>query len=318
MHQYNPTPTAENCLTFGKARFVLLSERMLRLEWAEDGAFADEATLAVVHRAQPPVPHHCDMRGKALTLTTAAFTLRYTEDGNPFSAENLQVSFTLNGETVCWQPGLRDTQNLGATLRTLDGIKGDRSHACIGIDRKTKQEKFGWVPVDMGNGFISRSGWALIDDSHGVLLTGDPEWVTPRPAGERCDWYLLLHGHDYPGALAETAQVFGRQPLPPRFAFGYWWSRYWAYTDRELEELVQQFDRFAVPIDVLVIDMDWHLEGWTGYSWDRRYFPDPVDFLRWVKAQDLKITLNLHPADGVANFEEQFPAMAMRAGGQCQ
>ncbi len=287
---------------------------MLRLEWAEDGAFTDEATLAVVHRAQPPVKHGCRIRGNTLTLTTEAFTLRFSDDGMPFSAENLKVSFTLNGETVCWHPGLRDARNLGATLRTLDGIKGDRQHVCTGIERKTKKEKFAWLPVDMGNGFLSRSGWACIDDSPGVLLSGDPQWVAPRPPGERRDWYLLLHGHDYAGALAEAAQVFGRQPLPPRFAFGYWWSRYWAYTDREFEELVRQFDRFTVPIDVLVVDMDWHLEGWTGYSWDRRYFPDPADFLRWVKAQHLKITLNLHPADGVAGFEEQFPAMAAALG----
>lgn len=23
----------------------------------------------------------------------------------------------------------------------------------------------------------------------------------------------------------------GKVPLPPRYVFGYWWSRYWSYSD---------------------------------------------------------------------------------------
>ena len=47
MPPYNPSPSPENTVTFGQARFVLLTERMLRLEWAKDGVFEDRATLAV-------------------------------------------------------------------------------------------------------------------------------------------------------------------------------------------------------------------------------------------------------------------------------
>ena len=43
----------------------------------------------------------------------------------------------------------------------------------------------------------------------------------------------------------------------PRWAPGYWWSRWWAYTDPELEELVDDFSRRNLPIDVLVLDMEW-------------------------------------------------------------
>ena len=209
---------------------------------------------------------------------------------------------------------MRDPANLGATLRTLDGIKGGKRQVLKEVKPGKWQPTGKWAPVDLGQGFLSRSGWALVDDSASIVLDGDPAWVTARPAGLRRDWYLLVHGHDYLGALREAAHVFGRQPLPPRYAFGYWWSRYWAYTDRELEGLVKQFDTRGIPLEVMVIDMDWHKEGWTGYTWDRRYFPAPEAFLAWLKKRDLKITLNLHPADGVAKFEDAFPAMARALG----
>ena len=58
---------------------------------------------------------------------------------------------------------------------------------------------------------------------------------------------------------AILCDVAGRIPLPPRFAFGVWWSRYWAYSDQELDELVRGFRENDTPLDVLVIDMDWHI-----------------------------------------------------------
>ena len=314
MTEYDPCPNPENIVTHGTARFVLLTDRMLRLEWAEDGAFEDRKTLAVVNRALPPVEHTLKLKGKTLRLETPGFVLRHADDGAPLSADNLSVTFKMEGSDVHWRPGQDDTQNLGATIRTLDGIKGGKRE----IVKQTRHGKWKatgkWEPVDLGKGFISRAGWSLIDDSQNVTVSGDPEWAAPRQAGTRQDWYLLLHGRDYTGALADAALVFGRQPLPPRYAFGYWWSRYWAYTDQEIESLVGQFDARSVPIDVMVIDMDWHLEGWTGYTWDRRYFPDPAEFLAWLKSRDLKITLNLHPAEGVAKTEEQFPEMAKAMG----
>ena len=84
-------------------------------------------------------------------------------------------------------------------------------------------------------------------------------WVMQRPAGDRQDWYFFGYGHDYKQALRDFILVAGRIPLPPRFAFGAWWSRYWAYSDQELDEWSAASARTTVPLDVLVIDMDWHL-----------------------------------------------------------
>lgn len=107
---------------------------------------------------------------------------------------------------------------------------------------------------------------------------------------------------------------FDKRQLAPRYAFGYWYSRYWAYSDRDFENIVDGFDRSATPIDVMVVDMDWHLDGWTGYTWDKRYFPDPDRFLKHMHRKGLRVTLNLHPADGVGKHEELFSAMCKSLG----
>jgi len=294
---YDPACPRKTTVRFGKARFQVLTERMIRMEWAEDGLFEDRPTLAVANRRTRCVKFTSKTAGNKLTLRTKYLSLRYIDDGKRFRRGNLSVEFNVNGRPCVWFPGKKDAANLKGTARTLDEVAGGKVRLC--------------------DGFVSRSGWAVVDESQSIVLDaaehGRP-WPTRRHGAERADLYLLAHGHDYKAALRDAALVFGRQPLPPRFTLGYWWSRYWAYTDKELEELVEEFDRRGLPIDVLVVDMDWHLEGWTGYTWDRRYFPDPKEFLSWAKAKGLKVTLNLHPADGVGRHEEQFANMARALG----
>lgn len=84
----------------------------------------------------------------------------------------------------------------------------------------------------------------------------------------------------------------GKIPLPPRYAFGYWWSRYWSYSDNELRELLRKFRMYDIPLDVLVIDMDWHYTepgkgGWSGWTWNKRLFPNPGRLLADLKRKEL-------------------------------
>lgn len=123
------------------------------------------------------------------------------------------------------------------------------------------------------------------------------------------------YGKAYKQALYDYSLIAGKIPLPPRFVFGYWWSRYWSYSDNELHSLVNNFEKYNIPLDVLVIDMDWHsvVNGrlpWTGWTWNKRLFPDPDKSLAWIKSKNLKTTLNLHPADGIAPYESQYKDFA--------
>jgi alpha-glucosidase (family GH31 glycosyl hydrolase) len=280
-----------------RVRFQILDDRIIRLEWAEDGFFEDRPSLAVMKRESTDVDFESDIIDQKIIIKTKFLTIEYIQNSGKFSPENLSISFVLNGDTAKWYPGEVDDGNLKGTARTLDGIKGSAT--------------------ELGDGFLSRSGWSLFDDSKSVVLekseSGEP-WVVNRPDGDRIDWYFIFCGNNYTQTLLAAKEIFGFQPLPPQWAFGYWWSRYWAYTDKEFEDLVEQFNRMKIPIDILVVDMDWHLEGWTGYTWDRRYFPDPDEFLKWAKSQDLKVTLNLHPAQGVGSHEECFNRIAESMG----
>ena len=327
----SPHALPENSVQIDNARFTLLESRLIRLEWAEDGVFEDRPTLRVVNRRTPPVSFEQTRDAETLCLRTGHCTLTYTRDGKPFSKQNLEIRFTMDGESVTWWPGKSDSQNLKGTAKTLDNHSADKCKIWVPVeeadpDKPVLEERAGgkrvfqgeWGTLDLDEGLVSRGGWAVVDESTSVVL--DPErcdwqpWVCEREPGTRQDLYFLGYGRAYKDALREAQRLFGSQPLPPRPVLGYWYSRYWAYTDRELLRLVDEFDRMDLPLDVLVIDMDWHKAGWTGYSWDPVYFPDPAGLLRTLHRKGVHVTLNLHPADGVFDYEDAFPDMCREMG----
>jgi alpha-glucosidase (family GH31 glycosyl hydrolase) len=307
----DPVADRRAVVVSGKARFTVLTPQLVRMEWTDDGTFEDHASLMFINRRLPVPQFTRKSEDGWLVLATSALTLRYRENGGMFTAENLQISFAMTGSQIAWQPGLENKQNLGGTLRTLDGVKG-------------------YAPLPPG--LLSRDGWVLLDDSASPLYDRSPwPWVMPRPSGARQDWYFFAYGHDYKKQLFDLTRVAGKIPMPPLFAFGTWWSRYWAYTDQEFKELVDGFHEHDVPLDVLVVDMDWHKSfglrwsmsrndasghrmGWSGYTWDNVYFPNPPGFLRWMHQQGLKVPLNLHPASGIQPWEQHYPEMARAMG----
>ncbi len=329
----NPVADPNAVVTFGHARFTVLTPQLIRMEWSADGKFEDHASFVFINR-KLPVPKFVtgiESEGSAQfrTIKTDALTLTYDPAGDGhFTPQNLSIEFTVDGKQVVWHPGDADTENLQGTTRTLDTARGSKT-----------QE-----PIEPG--LVSREGWVLVDDSTRPLfdsadfrfLEGEKSvwpWVMERPADEKPgsynDWYFFGYGHDYKQALGDFVRVAGRIPLPPRFAFGVWWSRYWAYSDEQFDELVRDFRQNDTPLDVMVIDMDWHTSdeqlqalgltdqsgqklGWTGYSWNKVLFPDPDAFLKKLHEDGLKTTMNLHPASGIQPWEQAYPAMAHAMG----
>ncbi|MDR3723179.1 MAG: glycoside hydrolase family 31 protein [Terracidiphilus sp.] len=325
----NPVAAPQAAVVFGNVRFTVLTPQLIRMEWSANGRFEDHASFVFLNRKLPVPAFSREIAHHRLTIKTSALTLTYLQSGDGrFLPGNLTIRLKVDGKDVEWHPGMAETDNLLGTVRTLDGARGSQTR----------------TPIEPG--LIARSGWTLVDDSARPLFDSsdfsfrDGEkspwpWVMERPANEAAgaynDWYFFGYGHDYKKALGDYVRVAGRIPLPPRFAFGVWWSRYWAYNDQELDGVVRGFRENNAPLDVLVIDMDWHKNvdqlkaagevdqsgqrlGWSGYTWNKYLFPYPDEFLAKMHREGLRATLNLHPASGVQPWEDAYPAMARAMG----
>ncbi len=317
-----PKASPDAVVQDGCARFTVLRPEMIRIEYSPKGVFEDNATFTVVNR-QLPVPKYSKTDdGKYVTITTDALSLRYRKGSNPLaepaSPANLSITMSVNGNPVVWYPGLKDPQNLKGTYRTLDGNNGD--------DYRSRLE----------DGLISRSGWAVINDSPSferadgsrslalVPDSGGIDWAAPRADADALDLYFLGYGHNYKKALYDFTLIAGKIPLPPDYVLGYWYSKYDNYSADDFRNIVKSMRDNDINADVLILDMDWHWNGeqevsggrggWTGWSWNTNLIPDPEGLLADIHKGGLRAALNLHPADGVAAHEDQYKAVAEAMG----
>ena len=113
---------------------------------------------------------HQDRTRSVLTITA------HRSDGH-FTAVNLSITLSIDGKQLVWHPGDADPENLQGTTRTLG--------------RRARRQN----PEPIEPGLVSRSGWALVDDSTRPLfdstdfrfLNGEKSpwpWVMERPANE--------------------------------------------------------------------------------------------------------------------------------------
>ena len=281
-------------------RITVLADGLVRLEWSDTGAFEDRASTFAIHR-DLPLPEFEVVDGAA-AVEIVTERLRLTYDRGPFTPAGLSVQARGNVSNYhsVWRYGETPRSNLGGTTRTLDDVDGR---------------------AELDPGIVSRVGVAALDDSRSFVFTDDG-WVSARE-GSGIDLYVFAFGHDYDAALAAFFAVSGRPPVLPRWVLGNWWSRYHRYSADSYLELLDRFEAERLPFSVAVLDMDWHRvdsvperygSGWTGYSWERELFPDPEAFLAELHRRGLRVTLNVHPADGVRAFEDAYGAMAERLG----
>ena len=312
IYDYEKAKTPEECiLRSGDIRVSVLSERIIRVERSKDGAFTDAPTQTVIDRsfAKPQFETSETADKMVVTTQSAKFII---------DKRSLKTECVLGGKRVKPSPHT----NLGGTARTLDGT--------FGVVRmlKSGRGKDRFFFANVRGGVMSSNGVAELDDSRTLILGADGT-VSPRKEGVT-DKYIFAFGNDFAGGLKEYYALTGFTPILPKYALGNWWSRYHAYTQEEYLDLMDEFAKRNVPLTVATIDMDWHIvdevpsefkphnptqcAGWTGYTFNRKLFPDHEQFFRDLKARGLAVTMNLHPRDGVRYYEEQYPEMARACG----
>ena len=296
--ELKPIANAKNIIQGEHYRITILTAGLIRLEYDEDGCFEDRATQVVWNRDFAPAEFTVKETEEELKITTDRVYVIYNKKEFSSFGLSIQVRGNISAYSSIWHYG-EEVDDLRGTARTLDCVDG----AC-----------------ELEHGLMSRNGFAVLDDSTSLILREDG-WVEPRKKGVK-DIYFWGYGHDYLECLDAFYYLCGKTPMIPRYALGNWWSRYFEYTEESYMALVEQFHKEQIPFTVAVIDMDWHLvnidpkygSGWTGYTWNKDFFPDPKRFLTWLHDNGMQVTLNVHPADGVRGHEDAYPEMAKAMG----
>lgn len=283
-------------------RVTVLTDRLIRFEYSKEKTFVDMASHTVWFRNFAPIPFSVkEIKDNIVVETDVVKFFINKKKAKPYC-----VQIKSSGKTIkCNNKG-----NLRGTCRTLDGT-------------------FGKVPL--AQGLLTENGVYVLDDSSSFLINEHGNFMARKGNGK--DLYVFAYEKDYRETIRAFYKISSPTPIIPRYALGVWWSRYRAYTQKEYEDLMQEFKTQDIPLTVATVDMDWHwvkekdikgkfgvkydgcgTYGWTGYSWNTDLFPDYRAFLKKLKDDNLHITLNLHPADGVHSYEDMYEDMAKAVG----
>lgn len=301
---YSGKPNEKNVVLAGEnVRITVLTERIIRIERSQNGIFEDLPSAMITNRNTPNVDFEKKIFGNEVFITTKKAIFKIANGRFAGASFDGGKTFVLENEK----------ENLRGTTRTLDQCGG---------------------PCKLEKGLMSKNGVTTIDDSDSLLFSDGGEIIQRKT--KESDVYIFVTT-EYNNLLHDFYLISGKQPMLPRYVFGNWWSRYYAYTQKEYIELMEKFRNESVPLAVSVIDMDWHytydfkkrfpnlykgkklpllynrsILGWTGYTFNKELFPEPEKFLADLHEKGLKTTFNLHPAQGIFPHEDAFPAMSKK------
>ena len=199
-----------------KYRITLLSERLIRFEYSEEGIFYDGLTERVINRNFITPEYQVKEDNKYLEISTKYFKLTYAKE-KPFAASKMapdaNLKVLLQNTDKMWYFNHPEARNFRGTAMSLD-----ENSAKTGLYK----------------GLYSTDGFASIDDSTSLLLNENGT-LTP-PTTKRVDTYLFIYRRDFGLCLRDYFTLTGRPSLIPRYALGIWWNKNEIYSFEDLKK----------------------------------------------------------------------------------
>ena len=106
--------------------------------------------------------------------------------------------------------------------------------------------------------------------------------------------YYFFYGPSLKKIISRYADLTGHMPLPPLWALGNQQSRWSYYPDTMAEEVVREYRKRDLPLDVLHLDID-YMQGYRVFTWDRDRFPNPKALSEKLGKQGVKLITIVDP-----------------------
>lgn len=288
----NATANPKSIIKGNKYRITVITEKLIRFEYNEDGIFEDRATEQVINRNFSLPKFQVMEDAKTLTVVTKFLKIYYIKEShfkgsrvNPTS--NLRVDLLDGNDKVVhsWYYGLHEVRNYGAP--GFEIINNNK--------------------VKLVKSLYSLDGFVTLDDSKSMIIEEDG--TLSNRNYECIDLYLFVYFNDFSKCLEDYYKITGSTPLIPRYALGNWWSRNYKYGDAKIEELVYKFKSNRIPVSTILLNHEWHLIsdnkklGFSGFTFNQNVFRNPKGLVDFLHRNNIKVGLTIDPSLGLGNID---------------
>jgi alpha-glucosidase/oligosaccharide 4-alpha-D-glucosyltransferase len=238
--------------------------------------------------------------GIAVTVDKQPFRISYAYKGNPLVAEKRGFGRIEGHDSI--EFALSDGEALyGAGARAVGmNRRGNRfrlyNKADYGYGARSELLNY-TIPVALSSKKYAihfdnpQTGWLDFDSRKDGTLRY--EVIGGRKT------YQVVAGDTWDQVMQGYTGLTGRQPLPPRWAFGNFASRFGYKSEAETRAVVDRFAQEKIPLDAVVLDLYWFgktVKGTMGnMAWDRDTFPQPEKMMADFKARGVKTVVITEP-----------------------
>lgn len=283
----------ESIILGKKYRFTVITESLIRLEYSATGEFEDNPSQLVWYRNQKRPEFYVSGDSKYLQIKTRYFSLIYEKEAkfgsNPLSpSANLKIDVVETGKSWYYKhPEVRNYPCL-----------------CGEFNQNNELMKI--------KGLYSTDGFVSIDDSNALVFNEDGT-LTKRKNPNNLDIYVFVYNSLFYRCLNDYFKITGAPALVPRYALGVWWYKDDNYNDYTLSNLLNNFQTKKVPISVLVLNNEWHINRSlkesdikTGFTFDVNNFKEPSKMIGYLHDKKVKLGLTLNPTMGIRKYEANY------------
>ncbi|MDW8393773.1 MAG: glycoside hydrolase family 31 protein [Chitinophagales bacterium] len=272
---------------------------------ADSGAFPD-TSLSVI---QPQQSVSCVLTAGTDYLKLSGSALAVIVYKNP-----VRLAFVLNGDTILQEAaGMFSSYGSSGVqfrLRQPEWLYGTGSRALDLNRRGRKLSSYNTAVYGYEKGattlnisipfLLSSRGYGVFMDnfSPGTWDLGYSDSLTWSYTAESGLFrYYVVAGPGFPEIVERYTALTGRQPLPPRWALGYFQSRYGYQNETEARSVVQQLRNAQFPLDALVLDLYWFGQPFNmgNLAWDVTRFPTAADMISDFDSMGIKTILITEP-----------------------
>lgn len=266
---------------------VVAKPAKLPMRFAETKEQVEYASAGIAVRVQKsPFQISYFYHGKLLTSEK----LGYEKISSPENNKE-RISFILDSSEALYGAGARA---LGMNRRGNRLPLYNKAH--YGYEERSTQMNFG-IPlvysskrygIHFDNAAI---GTLDLDSQHDNTLSY--ETISGRKT------YQVIAGQDWTKLVANYTALTGRQPLPPRWAFGNFASRFGYHSETEARNVIAQFRAEHIPVDAIIFDLYWFgkdIKGTMGnLAFDADNFKNPRGMIADFNQQGVKTVLITEP-----------------------
>ena len=304
-------------------RITVLSDMLVRLEFSEEGYFEDRLTEFARFRNFPIPQMKVDQNEKYLDITTKYFNLRYEKEkafnGSKYSPDSILRIKLLDASNKEWYYGHPEARNYYGIVTNLDKTTDPFLEESEVKDLKHVKRKIEDYLESKVKGLYSTDGFASIDDSKTNFIDEDGTIIFNDK--KRIDMYVFLYNKDFGTCLQNYFLLTGMPPLIPRYALGIWWNKNDFYYFDDIQKLLIDFNKYKIPMSVLLLGDNWHLKDKSnlsrfnsGFTFNRELFYKPTEFTNYMHERGVRVGVSLDPSEGIHPHEPKFDEMAKAVG----